>query len=334
LKSVVVSLGHNKDTKSRNISAWWFLVLLALTSPTLYSKESATFCVQDDLGKEVCLKQAANRIIALSPGATELLFAAGAGDRVMAVVNYSDYPPAALELPLIGSHTRVDMEALIALNPDLVVTWVTGNPPAQVELLQELGVPTFAIEPRTFEGVSSVIERLSTLAGTEPEGYAEAERFRVGIAALTQQYAGVEPIPVFYQVWEKPLMTVNNEHLIGKVLKLCGGVNVFGDMQRLIPRISAEVVLQADPYAILTGSVDGVSDDQLDEWKKYAGLTAVEKNNLFFVPASPISRPTPRLLDAIQTVCGKLANARENLANARENLESVRGNLKSARENL
>jgi len=331
---VVVSLGHNKDTKSRNISAWWFLVLLALTSPTLYSKESATFCVQDDLGKEVCLKQAANRIIALSPGATELLFAAGAGNRVMAVVNYSDYPPAALELPLIGSHTRVDMEALIALNPDLVVTWVTGNPPAQVELLQELGVPTFAIEPRTFEGVSSVIERLSTLAGTEPEGYAEAERFRVGIAALTQQYAGVEPIPVFYQVWEKPLMTVNNEHLIGKVLKLCGGVNVFGDMQRLIPRISAEVVLQADPYAILTGSVDGVSDDQLDEWKKYAGLTAVEKNNLFFVPASPISRPTPRLLDAIQTVCGKLANARENLANARENLESVRGNLKSARENL
>jgi iron complex transport system substrate-binding protein len=248
------------------------------------------------------------------------MFAAGAGDKVMAVVNYSDYPPAALELPLIGSHTRVDMEALMALDPDLVVTWVTGNPPAQVELLDELGVPTFAIEPRTFAGVSSVIERLATLAGTELEGYAEAERFRVGIAALTQQYAGVEPIPVFYQVWEKPLMTVNNEHLIGKVLKLCGGVNVFGDMQRLIPRISAEVVLQADPDAILTGSVDGVSDDQLDEWKKYAGLTAVEKNNLFFVPASPISRPTPRLLDAIQTVCGKLESARENLESARENL--------------
>jgi iron complex transport system substrate-binding protein len=308
-------------------------LLIAILAHPISASETQR-CAVDDTGKKLCLSAPARRVITLSPGATELIFAAGAGDRVMAVVNYSDYPPAALELPLIGSHTRVDMEALIALNPDLVVTWVTGNPPAQVELLQELGVPTFAIEPRTFEGVSSVIERLSTLAGTEPEGYAEAERFRVGIAALTQQYAGVEPIPVFYQVWEKPLMTVNNEHLIGKVLKLCGGVNVFGDMQRLIPRISAEVVLQADPYAILTGSVDGVSDDQLDEWKKYAGLTAVEKNNLFFVPASPISRPTPRLLDAIQTVCGKLANARENLANARENLESVRGNLKSARENL
>jgi iron complex transport system substrate-binding protein len=98
-------------------------------------------------------------------------------------------------------------------------------------------------------------------------------------------------------------------------------------MQRLIPRISAEVVLQADPDAILTGSVDGVSDDQLDEWKKYAGLTAVEKNNLFFVPASPISRPTPRLLDAIQSVCGKLTIARENLARARDKMESARENL-------
>jgi iron complex transport system substrate-binding protein len=291
-------------------------------------------CAVDDTGKKLCIAAPAQRVITLSPGATELMFAAGAGDKVMAVVNYSDYPPAALELPLIGSHTRVDMEALMALNPDLVVTWVTGNPPAQVELLQELGVSTFAIEPRTFAGVSSVIERLATLAGTEPEGFDEAERFRIGIAALTQQYAGVEPIPVFYQVWEKPLMTVNNEHLIGKVLKLCGGVNVFGDMQRLIPRISTEVVLQADPDAILTGSVDGVSDDQLDEWKKYAGLTAVEKNNLFFVPASPISRPTPRLLDAIQTVCGKLAIARENLARARDKLESARENLESARENL
>ncbi|MEH6356620.1 MAG: cobalamin-binding protein [Marinobacter sp.] len=270
-------------------------------------------CAEDDTGKKLCLSAAAQRIITLSPGATELVFAAGAGDKVIAVVNYSDYPPAALTLPSVGSHTRVDMEALMALQPDLVVTWVTGNPPAQVELLQELGISTFAIEPRTFEGVSSVIERLSTLAGTEAEGFAEAERFRSGIATLTAQYRDVDPVPVFYQVWEKPLMTVNNEHLIGKVLKLCGGVNVFGDMQRLIPRISAEVVLQADPDAILTGSVDGISDDQLDEWKKYAGLTAVEKNNLFFVPASPISRPSPRLLDAIQTVCEKLGKARERL---------------------
>lgn len=268
-------------------------------------------CAVDDTGQELCIHAPAHRIVTLSPGATELMFAAGAGDKVVAVVNYSDYPPEALKLPLVGSHTRVDMEVLLALKPDLVITWVTGNPPAQMELIGELGIPTFAIEPRTFEEVSSVIERLATLAGTEREGRAEAERFRAGIAALSEQYRNAEPIPVFYQVWEQPLMTINNDHLIGKVLQLCGGVNVFGDMPRLVPRISAEVVLQADPHAILTGSVEGVSDDQLDIWKRYSGLTAVKKNNLFFVPASPISRPTPRLLEATRIVCDYLDSARE-----------------------
>ncbi len=203
------------------------------------------------------------------------------------------------------------MEALLALKPDLIVTWVTGNPPAQIELLGELGISMFAIEPRTFEGVSSVIERLATLAGTEQAGLAEAERFRSGIAALSEQYRNAEAISVFYQVWQQPLMTVNNDHLIGKVLQLCGGVNVFGDMPRLVPRIGAEVVLQADPHAILTGSAEGVADDQLNGWKRYSGLTAVKKNNLFFVPASPISRPTPRLLEATRIICDYLDSARE-----------------------
>jgi|TARA_R100000049_G_C1957284_1_gene116740 iron complex transport system substrate-binding protein len=272
---------------------------------------AAPICVVDDLEVEVCLDQPAKRIATLSPGATELAFAAGAGDKVVAVVNYSDYPEAALKLPLVGNHTRIDLEALLALKPDLVITWRTGNPPAQMEMLRALGLPMFAIEPRTFEGVSKVIEQLSTLAGTEQEGFAEAERFRKGIAEIAEQYRDAEPVPVFYQVWQTPLMTINDDHLIGKVVQLCGGVNVFGDMPRLVPRISAEVVLEADPHAIITGSVEGIEDNQLDRWKSYTGMTAVAKNNLFFVPASPISRPTPRLLEASRDICERLDVARE-----------------------
>ena len=132
-----------------------------------------------------------------------------------------------------------------------------------------------------------------------------------GIAAVSDEYRDAEPIPVFYQVWEQPLMTINNDHLIGKVLQLCGGVNVFGDMPRLVPRIGAEVVLEADPQVILTGSADGVSDDQLDRWKEYSGLSAVARDNLIFIPASPISRPTPRLLEASKLICQKLDVTRE-----------------------
>ncbi|NWO04688.1 cobalamin-binding protein [Marinobacter piscensis] len=284
--------------------------MLALLAVSPLSAGEAQRCVTDGTGDELCLHAPAKRIATLSPGATELMFAAGAGDKVVAVVNHSDYPPEALELPLVGNHTRIDLEALLALKPDLVITWVTGNPPAQIEMLQELGLPTFAIEPRTFEGVSRTIELLSRLAGTENQGYAEAERFRKGMAKVSKQYQHAEPIPVFYQVWETPLMTINNEHLIGKVLQLCGGVNVFGDMPRLVPRISAEVVLEADPHAILTGSVEGTADDELDHWKKYPELSAVARNNLFFIPASPISRPTPRLLEASKSICQKLDTAR------------------------
>ena len=285
-------------------------LMAALTHPLVASASETQRCVTDDGGHTLCLSTPAKRIATLSPGATELMFAAGAGHKVVAGVNPSDYPPAARKLPLVGNHTRIDVEALLALKPDLVVTWVTGNPPAQMELLQELGLPMFAIEPRTFEGVSDVIERLSVLAGTEPQGFAEAERFRMGIAAIAEQYRHAEPISVFYQVWETPLMTINNEHLIGKVLQLCGGVNVFADMPRLVPRISPEVVLQADPHVILTGSVEGSSDEQLDHWKNYPKMSAVAKNNLFFTPASPISRPTPRLLEASRDICQTLDIAR------------------------
>lgn len=270
----------------------------------------AQLCVEDQQGQQLCLAEPAKRIATLSPGATELMFAAGAGEQVVAVVKHSDYPPAALSLPSVGNHTKIDLEALLALKPDLVITWVTGNPAAQMELLDTLGLPVFAIEPRTFAGVAEVIEQLSILAGSEQEGFAEAERFRTGIAQIAEQYQQAEPISVFYQVWEAPLMSINNEHLIGKVLQLCGGVNVFGDMPRLVPRISAEVVLQADPAVILTGSVDGLDDNQLDNWKAYSTMTAVTQGNLFYVPASPISRPTPRLLEASQDICQKLDIAR------------------------
>ncbi|OEY66238.1 cobalamin-binding protein [Marinobacter sp. X15-166B] len=285
-------------------------VLLALQVQPLAAGE-AQRCATDDGGAKLCLSAPALRIATLSPGATELTFAAGAGDQVIAGVNYSDYPPAALKLPQVGTHTRIDLEALLALQPDLIITWLTGNPPAQVEMLQALGLPLFAIEPRTFEGVSSAIERLAILAGTEQEGFAEAQRFRTGMAALAEQYRNAEPIRVFYQVWEQPLMTINNDHLIGKVLQLCGGVNVFGDMPRLVPRISPEVVLAANPQAILTGSEEGLSDDQLDVWKGYAELGAVARGNLIFVPASPISRPTPRLLEVTEFICQQLDRARE-----------------------
>lgn len=267
-------------------------------------------CATDDRGDQVCLEQPAQRIAALSPGATELVYASGAGDKVVAVVAYSDYPPAARKVASVGSHTRLDLERLIALQPDLVIGWVTGNPQAQLAALDDMGIPVFYIEPRSFEGVSSTIERLATLAGTEASGFAEADRFRDGMKELAAAYQNAEPVPVFYQVWDEPLMTVNDEHLIGKVITLCGGNNVFGNLERLVPRISDESVLAANPEAILAGGMGEENRQWLERWAAFPQMAATRKDNLYFVPPSLIQRPTPRLLEGSRVFCEKLDQAR------------------------
>ena len=282
-----------------------FSLLLVWTPSVL-----AQVCAKDDRDRTVCLDQPATRIAALSPGATELVWAAGAGEQVVAVVDYSDYPPAAKAVPKVGSHTRLDMERLLQLQPDLVIAWVTGNPAEQVQMLKDLGLPVFSIEPRSFEAVSDTIERLATLAGTETDGFVEADRFRRGIAGLRAEYASAEPVPVFYQVWDEPLMTVNNEHLIGEMIQLCGGDNIFGGLERLVPRISTEAVVTGNPEAILAGGMGEENRHWLTRWEAFPELKATKQDNLFFIPPSLVQRPTPRMLEGTRLFCEKLEVAR------------------------
>lgn len=268
-------------------------------------------CAVDDRGREVCLHASANRIATLSPGATELTYAAGAGGQVVAVVSYSDYPPEAQDVVSVGSHTRIDLEALVGLAPDLVIGWVTGNPAEQMETLEALGMPVFYIEPRSVEEVAHTIERLARLAGTEPTGQQAASQFRDGMAALTARYSERDPVPTFYQVWDEPLMGVSDEHLIGQVVQLCGGENVFGDQHRLVPRLDDEAVLVANPEAIIAGGMGEENRDWLTHWEQYPNLAAVAADNLYFVPPSLIQRPTPRLMEGAQILCDKLEQTRQ-----------------------
>ena len=285
--------------------------LLALSGPVVAEARAGSLCAIDDRDREVCLEQPAEGIAALSPGATELVYAAGAGEKVVAVVAYSDYPPEARQVQSVGSHTRMDLETLVTLSPDLVIGWKTGNPPEQLETLEGLGMPVFYIEPRDFEGVSSAIERLARLADTREEGDRVAAEFRDGMAALAERYADAEPVSVFYQVWDEPLMTINDEHLIGQVVAMCGGVNVFGELSRLVPRIDDESVLAADPEAILAGGMGEENRDWLTHWEQYPSLTAIQRDNLYFVPPSLIQRPTPRLLEGSRLFCERLDHARD-----------------------
>ncbi|MGP9767825.1 cobalamin-binding protein [Halomonas sp. AOP13-D3-9] len=300
------TLANSKHGAARGALGLALLLTAAISHAHDHSR-----CVVDDRGREVCLHNAAQRIATLSPGATELTYAAGAGDQVVAVVAYSDYPPEAKQITSVGSHTRIDLEALVGLAPDIVIGWVTGNPAEQLETLEALGMPVFYIEPRDVEGVASAIERLARLAGTEAAGQSVADNFRKTMGEIDARYGDREPVATFYQVWDEPLMSVNDQHLIGQVVEMCGGENVFGELARLVPRIDDEAVLAANPEAIVAGGMGEENRHWLTHWEQYPNLTAVKEDNLFFVPPSLIQRPTPRLMEGTQILCEKLDIARQ-----------------------
>jgi len=259
----------------------------------------------------VTLTQPAQRIISLAPHATELLFEAGAAKSVVAVSDYSNFPEAAKNLPSVGNVFAMDTERLLAIKPDLVVIWGTGNGKVLASKLRSNHITVFESEPRNYEMVATSIERLSILAGTETVGKAAAAKFRQRLEDLRKTYRQPDsstPVTVFYEVWNKPLMTLNDEHMISAAIRLCGGRNVFGRLKELSPTITTEALLAANPDAIITG---GENTDSLNEWRSFKTLTAVKKNHLYAVKGDLLNRAGPRILDGTEALCKQIALARE-----------------------
>lgn len=266
--------------------------------------------LRDDGGNTVVLPHAATRIISLAPHVTELLFAAGAGAKVVGVVAYSDFPAEAQALPQVGSYNNVDMERVAALRPDLVVGWSSGNRDTHLEKLRALGIPVYLSEPHTLEDVARSLEALGTLAATEAVAQRAAHDFRTRLAALADAYRERPKVRMFYQVWNQPLMTINDTHLISDVIRLCAGENVFGSLDQIAPRISEEAVLAANPEAIIASGMGEARPDWLDGWRRWPTLEAVRHAHLFFVPPDLLQRHTPRILEGATQLCAHLDTVR------------------------
>jgi len=282
------------------------LAVLALL-PTLAAAE---INVTDDTGAIVRLAQPAKRIVTLAPHLAETLFAAGAGDKLAGTVEYSDFPEAAKRVTKVGGYSRVDLEAVVALKPDLIVAWHSGNAPANIDKLRSFGFPIYVSQPDRIEDVASEIERLGRLAGTSVVADAAARQFRSRLAALQKQYGGRPAVRTFYQIWKQPLSTVGGKQIISSVITLCGGENVFAKLDALAPVVSVEAVVAANPEAIVASGMGEARPDWLDDWKRWPAIDAVARNNLFFVPPELIQRHTPRLLDGAEQLCRHLDTAR------------------------
>ena len=270
--------------------------------------------VTDDYGKPVVLAAPARRVVSLAPHLTELMYAAGAGERLVGAFAYSDYPPEAKNLPRVGSEASIDLEALVALAPDLVIAWPNAGSARAVERIAALGIPVFRSEPRELEDIARTLEILGRLAGTETAAIAAANAFRARAAAIARRYAARPRVRVFYQVWDRPLITVNGDHVISKVMRLCGGENVMADLPALAPEIDRERVLRADPEAIVASGADGARPPWLDDWRAFPGLAAVRGDNLYAIRPELLQRHTPRLLDGADELCRILQAVRARRA--------------------
>jgi iron complex transport system substrate-binding protein len=270
----------------------------------------AEIIVPDDAGRMLILASPARRIVSLAPNVTELLYAAGAGNFVVGAVAYSDYPEAAKSIPRVGSGAGLDIEAIVALHPDLVIAWQSGNPSWQVERLTALGMPVFQTEPRHLNDVADLLERLGKLSGTEALAGKTAEDFLRHLARLRARYSGRPIVPVFYQILDSSLLTVSRRHLINDVIQLCGGRNVYADAPGLTPRVDMESMVQRNPEVILASGYEPLWPEWRDRWRTWPMIIAVEQDNLFLIPPDLIHRHSPRILEGAERVCAVLEQAR------------------------
>ena len=290
----------------------------ASPSTTASTTASATVSVVDDSGNTVILAAPAQRIVSLAPHATELLFAAGAGKQVVGVSEYSDFPAAAKQLPSVGGSGQLDIERIVSLKPDLIVAWRSGNNRRQLARLRKLGLTIFESDPSNFEAIADSLERLGVLVGRD-DSWLQAQQFRQQVQTLEQHYAGRSSVTVFYQIWSAPLMTLNDAHIVSQAIRLCGGVNVFGQLKPLVPTISREAVLTANPDVIIVSDEKG---NGLERWRSFKRMQAVTSGNLMTIDGGVMNRAGPRVIEATRTLCEQIDDARKRTTkNASEALK-------------
>ncbi|MFQ5547114.1 MAG: helical backbone metal receptor [Woeseia sp.] len=254
------------------------------------------------------------RIVTLAPHLAELVFAAGAGEHLVGVSAYSDFPGEVSALPVIGDAFVVDQERLALLAPDLLLAWQSGTPKHVVDELSGRGYRVEVIRTRNLEDIALSIERIGELAGDASLAAKAATEYRQGLRRLAEAHSAAEPIRVFYQIQKRPLYTISGGHYVSELIELCGGQNVFSTLSSLAPLVAVEAVIERNPEIMLVSSDSAA--DALGEWDRWPDLAANRYGNRFVMPADEIGRPTPRLLLAGQALCAILEQGRANRARA------------------
>lgn len=249
------------------------------------------------------------RVISLAPHATEIAFAAGLGDKLVAVSAHSDYPPEAQTLEKVSNYQGIKIERIIALQPDLIIAWPTGNPIGELKKLEQFGLTIYYSQANSLEDIATSIEQLSQYADDPSIGQRAAADFRQQLAILKTSYDTQSKVRYFYQLSQQPIITVAQNKWPSEVFRFCGGVNVFANSEAPYPQVGLEQVIVQNPDVIFTSQHVIADTNMWDKWREQ--LSAVQHQFVWSLNSDWINRPTPRTLNAIKQVCEHFETVRQ-----------------------
>lgn len=283
-------------------SVWKRLILSLFFINSVYACE-----IVDDLGNKIKLTHPAQRIISLAPDLTELLFAIGAGQHIIGVVQGSDYPLAAKNIPIVATYNSIEIEKILTLHPDLIVTWAETS---YITQLKKLGLPVYLSRQKKLTDIANSMEKLGCLTGTEKIADPSAKQYLKRYQALRTHYANQKKVTVFYQVWSKPFITITKNSWINEVISLCGGINVFANLHGVAPSVDMEAVIVANPDIMI--ATDSLTNS-LYPWHAWPELKAVRFQTMYSIHADLIERAGPRILEGVKEVCRVVSIARNKV---------------------
>ena len=257
----------------------------------------------DDAGRRMYFAKPPARIVSLAPSITEMLFAMEAGEQLVGVTDFCDYPPEALKKPKVG-YSNPNLESLVALQPDLVVAPHDFLKPDVIVKLEQLKIPVFILADKNVEGIFVHIQTLGRIVGRPAKADAVAMQLRQQVAAIQQRIQGMAPVRMLYVLNSQPLITVGPGSFIDQLIGMAGGVNVAAKSVTPYPRLSMESVLQEDPEVLVfpVGKAEGISESEQQAWRQWSTMTAVKRGRLHQISADWLNRPGPRIAQGLESL--------------------------------
>ena len=278
--------------------------IVAVTILWAFCPAAGAKTAEDQLGRKVRLPDDPKRIVALAPSITEIIFALGQYQHLKGVTQYSNYPPEAAKLPKVGSYVRLDLERIVALNPDLCIAIKDGNPKEIIDRLESLDIPVFAVNPHNLESVLQTIQKIGGILNASQNAKMLVTDMRNRIQQVDDLVSRTDRRPrVFIQIGISPIISAGTHTFIHELIVRAGGINVAAGPSAY-PHFSREQVLALAPDVLIVTSMarSGAYEKAREDWNRLADFPAVRQKRIYTVDSDLFDRPSPRLVDALEVL--------------------------------